>query len=371
MGYHKNLAGTDLHEPARQQVENNTAADIAELYGVKISAFGTSYPQINVANGLCEAVHGITSELISACGGEGRMCTYGLLKDVDTSPWAAGTKLFVDDSGALNTSPTTTTVKALVLGQHSATGSVWVYPFTDFVQSSPTIQNLSSIQDVSTGTFSAGDLLLYDGANWSATAASSVAAKTDLSSIQDVSISTISANDVLTWITTASQWENKAPGAGGGSIILWNDACANTPVEESYNGFKIRNFGAGLSQTLYGQLVVPNTLDAGGQINIICSILASETGQVRLGADTHLIRMGIDSITSTAYHYSATNTSFNITGVNIPYRVEIPLTDSSGQISGITLSATDGNILNIGLQATLDSASAGIKFLQDTIEVSI
>jgi hypothetical protein len=61
----------------------------------------------------------------------------------------------------------------------------------------------------------------------------------------------------------------------------------------------------------------------------------------------------------------------NITGANIPYRVNLPLTDSNGQINSINICATAGAMLTIALRAVTDSACANIHLLQDIVEVDI
>ena len=68
--------------------------------------------------------------------------------------------------------------------------------------------DLSSINDVGALTLSAGDMLIWDGASWSATSIVHPSSTIDnISSIGDVTISTPSAGDILTWHATAGDWQ--------------------------------------------------------------------------------------------------------------------------------------------------------------------
>jgi hypothetical protein len=407
MGFHAELEGLDLHPPTRHTVVGGSAGDISALTCVKIVGIGDFFPKVEKGNGELDKIAGVIVTGITE-GVTGSLFTVGRLPNVNTSQWSPGTNLFCDTCGDLTTTATTTIMKATVLEQHSASGSLFIYNtikvgntdisgLTDVGPITPSEGdiltytsestwgvtalssvaekfNISSIADVGAITPSSNDILVYkaSASSWSATALSSVAEHFALSSVSDVVSTTPSAGDVLTW-TTASTWEpQQGGGGGGGSVVLWNDACGNTPFENYQYGLKVRTFGAGLSQTLYGQVIVPASHQAGDQISLITSIFASATGSVKLAAEVEMIRMGTDAFNAAAPHqYSSTNAEITITAAEIPYRIVIPITDAVGVIDTIAFSGSDGVILQVGLHAADDSASAGIHFLQDMVEVSL
>jgi len=406
MAFHADLNGLDLHSPSRETVVGGSGGDIANLTCVKVVGMGTFWPKVEAANpSNNDKVAGIIITAITE-DTTGSMWTVGRLTNINTSQWSPGTKLFCDTSGQLNISPTDTILKATVIEQHSASGAIYVYNtitmdavglssvggvgditasagdvlvYDGATWSSTALSgvgaliNLSSLANVGALTPSAGDILSFDGTNWSAVPVSGIAGNFNLSAILDVVGGTGASNaDVLTWTTSASAWGPKAAaGGGGGSFVLWNDTCGNAPVQDYLNGFNVRTFGAGLSQTLYGHVIVPQNYQVGEQMSLIASVYATATGQIKLIAEVYLVKMGVDAISSTANHYSSTNAVMNITGANIPYRVNLPLTDSNGQINSINICATAGAMLTIALRAVTDSACANIPLLQDIVEVDI
>lgn len=442
MGFHAELNGLDLHSPSRETIVGGTG-DLSALTCVKIIGIGDYFPKVETANGDTDKVAGVIVTAVTE-GVTGSMWTLGRLANINTSQWSKGTLLYCDTSGQLNVSPTTTILKAVCLEQHSASGALYLY--NTISMDEPDVSSLadvgaltasagdvlvwdgatwsatglsgvgahiglsslanvgaltpsagdvliydceanvwsataasglgayigiSSLANVGALTPSAGDILIWDGANWSATAVCAIGSYFNLSSVSDV-VGGASADDSLVWKASNSTWApGPGGGGGGGSIIFWNDTCGASPLEEYVNGMKTSIFDAGGSQTLYGHVILPDSHKAGDQVNLITSLVATATGEVKLIAEVDMIRMGTDAMSSTANHYSSTNGLIAVTAINTPYKVVIPLTNELGVINSLEISGSDGVILTIGIRAITDSASSDIRLLSDIMEVSI
>ena len=121
---HKKLSGRDLHEPTNIWVENQTGVTIPALTVVSLNGKGVVYPKIILANPNIQINFGVTYDNIQH-NKSGQVCAFGIMRDIDTSAWTAGTLLYSDNSGNLTTSVNGGVV-AEVIYQHSEHGMLYV-----------------------------------------------------------------------------------------------------------------------------------------------------------------------------------------------------------------------------------------------------
>jgi hypothetical protein len=123
MGFHKALAGKDLHAPTNERIENNTGSTIPRFKAVSFNGFGTVFPQVTPGG---TSVRGITQTDILATA-TGYITTYGLMTDLDTSAFLANDLLYSDLLGSLGTAVNGSAV-AQVLKVSATIGVVYVFP---------------------------------------------------------------------------------------------------------------------------------------------------------------------------------------------------------------------------------------------------
>jgi len=123
--FHKDLAGTDLHGPSQQIVQNDTGATIpGPLKCVKFVGMGTLYPEVAVAIGGVDVVRGVTQAAIPTGMGSYIWCL-GFMYNVNTAAWGVGTFLFCDASGNLSTTPLGPKI-ATVIAQDATAGVLFL-----------------------------------------------------------------------------------------------------------------------------------------------------------------------------------------------------------------------------------------------------
>lgn len=145
--------------------------------------------------------------------------------------------------------------------------------------------------------------------------------------------------------TTGLKWA--APSGGGGGSLQWvEDTDAPTTVVE--NNQRLYVFADGLTQYLYALVKVPASYVAGQQIKMRVSPYAStSTNTILMQSVATLVRAGTDAISSTTNQRTSTNAAVaNI--VDTPQTVVLDLTDASGQINSVAVSAND--LIKVRLQ---------------------
>ena len=163
-------------------------------------------------------------------------------------------------------------------------------------------------------------------------------------------------------------WVEVKAGGGGGSSLNWHDGDSNTPIEETEHNILLRKFLDGGSQILPATFVVPSSYSAGTQIFLRALIFGeNSTSDLLLSATTTLIRKETDALNSTTNQHSSTNTTKTITTANVPYTIDIDLTDASGEINSVAVNA--GDILKIELSRGTDSDSDDLRFIQFATDI--
>jgi hypothetical protein len=139
-----NLRGKDglvtlqIGQESVQVVKNITAGTLLDGRAVRVTGSNLGRMTVDYADNNSVAgatgVIGILTQNISA-GAEGYVTTYGIVHEIDTSAWVAGSPLYLNGAGVLTTvRPTNGRIVQLgyVLVQDATVGAIYVYPQQNF-----------------------------------------------------------------------------------------------------------------------------------------------------------------------------------------------------------------------------------------------
>lgn len=172
-------------------------------------------------------------------------------------------------------------------------------------------------------------------------------------------------NLIFQWIVWFDFNTGTGGGGGGGSALDWQESGSIAPTPINENNLSVYEFDNGLSQSLYAVLEIPPGYNAGSAIHIYNRIYSPDsTGTLLFQTVTTLIRTGTDPMTSTTNQRTSTNSALTLSGgtVNVPQQVIYDLTDSSGNVNGVAVSA--GDILIIQLTRGTDTATSSARCIQ-------
>lgn len=180
---------------------------------------------------------------------------------------------------------------------------------------------------------------------------------------------------LLRYDATLTRWVPAAgSGAGGGGMggfpVKWVSD-VNAPLNVQENLMNVWRFAAGGSQSLYAVYKVPASYAAGTQLSLRFQWYSSGTsGNVLLRTVATLIRAATDAVTSTTYQETSTNSAVTLSAgtVNEPQTVAANLTNATGQINSVAVSA--GDLIIIKLERATDTATADAALIADSAEVS-
>lgn len=181
----------------------------------------------------------------------------------------------------------------------------------------------------------------------------------------------------LAWITdqsrlmadTGAAWIPVGSSGGGGSLEWVEDAAAPVATIE-YNN-QVYLYEAGQSQDLFALIRVPNSYVAGSQINLRLPIYSPDnTGTILLSTQSTLYRAATDALSSSANQRTSTNSAVSLGAgtVDEAQNVVFDLTDTSGQINGVAVSAND--LIKVRLFRGTDTATSDIRALTYATEVT-
>lgn len=159
-------------------------------------------------------------------------------------------------------------------------------------------------------------------------------------------------------------------GGGGGSSIIWEEA-GNSPIRDVDNGVGIYEYEAGLGQSLYTAVRVPSTYVDGTQIFLkVLAYSGDNTGNILLRSTATLIRPEVDAITSTANEHTSTNSAISLSAgtVNEPQLIDLDLTDASGEINSVALTA--GDLILIEFTRGTDTSTGPVQFIVQSAEAT-
>lgn len=160
-------------------------------------------------------------------------------------------------------------------------------------------------------------------------------------------------------------------GGGGGGALVWRED-GNSPIGslDSVNN-RIYSYQSALSQSLYTVVKAPHTYGGGTQIKMYLLFYSSDsTGTIQMQTVASLVRKANDLFSSVTNQRTSTNAAFS-TGagtVNKPQLVTFDLTDSTGQINGVSVSADD--LIRVTLTRSSDTATSDVQVLTDTAEIA-
>jgi len=160
-----------------------------------------------------------------------------------------------------------------------------------------------------------------------------------------------------------------ASGGGGGGSIIWSAPDGKAPIYEEEFSSNVWKFLDNGSQELWSVIKVPSTY-GGAQIKLYIEAYSENTSNTwKLETTTYLVRNGTDAANSTTNSHASTNS--NITNATTAYKsenIELDLTDSSGQINSVSVSA--GDTLRIKLtRATGTTDTADIRLRDGAVEL--
>jgi len=181
---------------------------------------------------------------------------------------------------------------------------------------------------------------------------------------------TLSAGTNITLTEVSQNIQISSSGGGGGGSLQWIEGVSSaTPLFE--NNIEVYGFDKGLSQALYTSIKVPNSYSSGSPINLRSEFYSPDSsGTVLFQTIATLIRTGTDTISSTTNQRTSTNSAVTLGGgtINIPQAVTFDLTDSTGKINGVSVSANDTLIVEL-LRGT-DSATSTARQMVFASEVT-
>ncbi len=160
-------------------------------------------------------------------------------------------------------------------------------------------------------------------------------------------------------------------GGGGGSGIVWEEL-ANAPAKTISNNASIYVFEYSLAQELYTEIHVPSTYSAGNPIAIkIKAYSPGTSNNILLTAQSTLIRAEVDDVASTTNQRTTTNSAITMSAANNDevQKISLDITDSSGQINGVAVSASD--TILVRLYRNTDTDTSEVSFLYKQTEVTL
>ena len=163
-------------------------------------------------------------------------------------------------------------------------------------------------------------------------------------------------------------WTNYVP-----PLIIphWNEFTnAPVPVTNGEDNFFYYEWTAGAGQNLYATITVPAGYFSGNKISIRMKFYSKSysSGNDLMTTVSTLIRTGTDAATSTTNQRTSTNTAVTPAGSEIPYLVTFDITDTTGHINGVAVSA--GDTINVQLTRGTDTDTSVIHGFVEGAEVT-
>lgn len=183
-------------------------------------------------------------------------------------------------------------------------------------------------------------------------------------------------NGLIRYNSDLNQFEGYSTGlwkpvgsGGGGAGFVWRDLGGTAPVSgPEENGELPWYFGAGLAQELYAAVKVPQSYSAGTQIKIYVSAYSpSSSNTILMQAQSTLIRKDTDAFDSTTNQRTSTNSALTNTVAKMIREFVLDVTDASGQINSVAVSA--GDIIKVRLYRGTDSDTADLRMLPNATDV--
>lgn len=132
---------------------------------------------------------------------------------------------------------------------------------------------------------------------------------------------------------------------GGGSTLDWTQN-----GNGAFDGFdsvsnRVFGFSATQLQQLFAGVKVPASYSPGRQIKLVVDVYSAEAGasKVLLASLATLVRAGTDLYDSITNQHDSVTLASSLSGAttNIPFKIELDLTDATGQINGVAVQPND------------------------------
>jgi hypothetical protein len=155
-------------------------------------------------------------------------------------------------------------------------------------------------------------------------------------------------------------WSTPSGGGGGGSLQWIEDTSSAVAAVENHD--RVYLFTPGAAQELYARIKVPSTYLAGSPIKLRTTFYSPDSsGTTLVQSVSTLIRTGTDAASSTTNQRTSTNTAATLGAgtVSIPQAVTLDLSDSTGKINGVSVSA--GDLILVALQLGTMTATSDVR----------
>lgn len=149
------------------------------------------------------------------------------------------------------------------------------------------------------------------------------------------------------------------PSSGGGGALEWVEA-ASAPIASLQSNFLCYEFPDATDQYLYAAVRVPSGYVAGQQIKLrMLAFCGGSSNTFLIQSLATLIRTGVDAISSTTNQRTSTNTAVTMSAgtVNEPQALVLDLSDSSGAINSVAVSAGDLILVRLTRDYANDTAT--------------
>lgn len=161
-------------------------------------------------------------------------------------------------------------------------------------------------------------------------------------------------------------------GGGGGSALIWEEPGGSAPIPNfASNKLSVYTYEASASQELYTEIHVPSSYTAGNPITLSVKVYNADTsGDILMRAQSTLIRAAVDDVGSTTNQRTTTNSAITMTSSidSEIQTIDLDLTDSSGQINAVAVSA--GDTIIVRFYRDTDTATSEVNFLHKQCEVA-
>jgi len=196
----------------------------------------------------------------------------------------------------------------------------------------------------------------------------SSAGGTDAQLLNDskIYLTALSLNKTLNAAITAGD----IGGSSGSGALVWVDGATGPTIVFQF-ATKTYGFASGESQTELCLIQVPSGYTAGKQIKMRTKFYSPDSsGTALLQSISTLVRTGTDAISSTTNQRTSTNSAITLSSgtVNKPQAIVHDLTDTSGQINGVAVSA--GDLILVTIQRGTDTATSDLQALLDASGVT-
>lgn len=162
-------------------------------------------------------------------------------------------------------------------------------------------------------------------------------------------------------------------GGGGGGSAIWRLGTVS-PLEDTENNEQVFLFADTTGQTIHLGVKVPEGYIPGRQIQLICGAYTpSANGAFTFDSTSTLIRPGTDAVSSTTNQETDSVDIADAGSANTLNKMTFDLTDSSGEINSVAVSAGDLVLVELTRDASdgNDTDTADVRFLPAMSEVKL